>query len=77
MKKGKESKRNQPRDPTENQEAFQASCSARLFAITLEIREQWLEEESRSVNMPNLYRRIRAFVPFSYRPRLVIPLTAK
>lgn len=66
-----------PRRTTERQDRrFRQLALRDRFATTRQIADQWFREEGRPVTMRTLYRRIRAFGLFSYRPRLVLPLTA-
>lgn len=65
----------QPRRTTERQDRrFRQLALRDRFATTRQVADQWFGEEGRPVTMRTLYRRIRAFGLFSYRPRLVLPL---
>lgn len=46
------------------------------FSTTRSIADQWLGEEGRPIGLRTVYRRIRTFGLLSYRPHLVLPLTA-
>lgn len=46
------------------------------FSTTRSIADQWFGEEGRRVTTRTIYMRIRSFGLMSYRPHLVLPLTA-
>ena len=66
----------QPRRTTERQNRRLRMLALRdRFSTSRQIGDQWSNEEGRPVSMRTIYRRIRSFGLFSYRPHLVIPLT--
>jgi hypothetical protein len=63
---------------TENQDRRLRILALRdRFSTSRAIANWWFEEPERVIGMRMIYRRIRSFGLFSYRPHWVLPLTPK